>query len=170
MPDPTEDGPDYKLLRSDPKRFLAIVQDQVRRHPTDSIGYFRRHHAWERLGRKDLALKDIDHCLSLKPTCIRFLARGRLLRGMGRHQDAITDFNRAEAADPELWTAAMGPLCRADCYARLGNEAAALADCMRLPEDHWTPGVFGTPAGNKQEVTEKIKKIARRHSRGNKTS
>ena len=170
MPDPTEDGPDYKLLRSDPDKFLALVQEGIRWHPTASIGYFRRHHAWERLGRRDLALSDLDYCLRLEPDCITFLARGRLLRNMGRHQDAIADFNRAEAADPDLWPAALGPLCRADSYARLGNEAAALADCMHLPDDHWAPGVFGTPAGGKQEVTEKIREIARKHSRGNRTS
>jgi tetratricopeptide (TPR) repeat protein len=164
MPGRSEDGPDHTLLRSDPDRYLALVQTYVQEHPSDPVGYFRRHHAWERLGRRDLALKDLDHCLRLEPDWITFLARGRLLRDMGRYENAISDFNRAEAADPEAWPTALGPLYRADCYARLGNEAAALADCARLPDDHWTPGVFGTPAGDKHEVTAEIREIARRHS------
>ena len=166
MRDPKDDGPDYKLLRSDPEKFLAMVQDHIRRYPRDPIGYFQRHHAWEKLGRKDLALKDLDYSLELEPHWATFLSRGCLLRGMGRYEDAIADLNRAETADPEVWPTAFGPLYRADCYARLGNEAAALADCAQLPEDHWTPGVFGTPAGNKHEVTTKIGEIARRHRRG----
>jgi tetratricopeptide (TPR) repeat protein len=165
MPDAKDDGPDYKLLKSDPERFLAIVQDYVRQYPTDPNGYFRRHHAWERLGRRDLALKDLDHSLRLEPHWVTFLSRGCLLRELGRYDDAIADFNRAEAADPESWPMALGPLYRADCHARQGNEAAALADCARLPDDHWTPGVFGTPAGDKQEVTAKIREIARSSKR-----
>ena len=161
MANSQDDGPDYKLLKSDPHRFLALVQEHVRQRPSDPIGYFRRHHAWESVGRRDLALKDLDHCLSLEPDWITFLARGRLLRDMGRYRDAIADFDRAEAANPESWPTALGPLYRADCHARLGNETAALADCARLPDDHWTPGVFGTPAGDKQQVTTKIRDIAR---------
>ena len=158
-----DDGPDYKLLKSDPQKFLALVQEQIRQNPGDPIGYFRRHHAWESLGRPDLALKYINHSLSLEPHWMTFLERGRLLRDMARYRDAIADFDRSEVADPESWSTSVAPLYRADCHARLGNETAALADCARLPDDHWTPGLFGMPAGNKQEVTAKIREIARQH-------
>lgn len=53
-----------------------------------------------------------------------------------------------------------GPLFRADCHARLGDEAAALADCETMPDDHWTPGLFGTPVGTKQEVAAELRRRA----------
>jgi len=30
-----DDGPDYKLLKSDPQKFLALVQEQIRQNPGD---------------------------------------------------------------------------------------------------------------------------------------
>ncbi len=35
----------------------------------------------------------------------------------------------------------------------------SLADCATLRDDHWTPGVCGAPAGNKDEVTEEIRRL-----------
>ena len=54
----------------------------------------------------------------------------------------------------------------ADCHARLGNLEAALADCAALRDDHWTPGVFGAPAGTKAEVTAEIRRLALALRRG----
>ena len=53
---------------------------------------------------------------------------------------------------PELWPYEFGPLFRADCYARLGNEAAALADCETLPNNHWTPASLVPPAETSRRV------------------
>jgi hypothetical protein len=79
---------------------------------------------------------------------------------MGRYQEAIGDFNKSEATDPEAWKGEFGPLLRADCYAHLGDVENALADCAALRDDHWTPGPLNLPAGTKSDVIAEIKYIA----------
>jgi hypothetical protein len=54
----------------------------------------------------------------------------------------------------------MGILYQADTHARLGNEAAALGCCARLPEDFWTPGPDGAPSGGKADIANKLSQIA----------
>jgi len=51
-------------------------------------------------------------------------------------------------------------LYEADSHAHLGDEASALDCCSRLPENHWTPGLDGAPAGNKAEVAAELRRIA----------
>jgi hypothetical protein len=87
-------------------------------------------------------------------------AKGGVLHAMGQYREAIVCLNRCERMEPERWAEALGPLIRADCHARLGNEAAALADCDTLSDDHWTPGMFSLPAGNKQEVAAELSQRA----------
>jgi hypothetical protein len=53
-----------------------------------------------------------------------------------------------------------GLLFQADAHARLGNEAAALAYCARLPDDFWTPGIEGAPGGKKAQIAEELRRIA----------
>ena len=70
-------------------------------------------------------------------------------------------FGRGEALDPALWEAdAIGPYFQADVYARLGDEASALAHCARLPDDFWTPGLDGAPAGGKAQIAEELRRRA----------
>jgi tetratricopeptide (TPR) repeat protein len=150
----------FRLLRTDPEKFLALTNKLVDQHPDDANAYFSRHSAWSHLDRPDLALADLDKSLALEDHFVTHRARGRLLHGMARYNEAIASLNRCERMEPESWPEALGPLIRADCHARLGNETAALADCGTLPDDHWTPGVFDLPAGDKQEVTAEIRRRA----------
>ncbi len=158
----------HDLLRSDPERYLALANAFVRQNPSHPDGYFSRHYAWMSLGRPDLALEDLDKSLSLEPHHVTLRSRGNVLRRLGRYAEAVDDFNRSEALDTTAWKEAYGPLFRAECHARLGNEAAALADCAQLPPDHWTPGLHGAPAGTKAEVIAEIRSLAasaKRHQR-----
>jgi hypothetical protein len=150
----------HGLLRTEPQRFLALVDQLIQQDPSNPHPYFSRHNAWMRLGRPDLALRDLDTSLRLKSRHGAFEARGNVLRALGRHEEAIKDFDRSEAMDPERWADGFGSLFRAECHARLGNEQAALADCRRLRDDHWTPGLLGAPAGNKSEVIAEIRRLA----------
>lgn len=150
----------HELLRSDPRKYLALADELVRQNPSDSRAYWDRYMAWHKLGRKDLALKDLNKSLELKHSHVKLHARGELLHALERYPEAIKDFDEAEALDPEFWIGSFGPLYRADCHARLGNEEAALADCARLPEKHWTPGLDGTPKGDKQQVIAEIQRRA----------
>ena len=106
--------------------------------------------------RLDLALADLEKSLTLEDHFVTHRARGNILRRLGRYAEAIDAYNRSEQIAPDEWTSGFGPLFRADCHARLGDEAAALADCDALPDDHWTPGMFGTPAGTDQEVAAEL--------------
>lgn len=150
----------FHLLRSDPAKYLEMANQLVRENPDDRHAYFSRHQAWAQIGCRDLALADLDKSLSLEPHYVTHRARGKILRDMGRYREAIDAFNRCQEMDPIAWVNALGPLLRADCYANLGDEDAAIADCMSLRDEHWTPGIFGTPAGNKLEVATELRRIA----------
>ena len=150
----------HGLLRSDPERYLALANAFVHQNPSHPDGYFSRHHAWMRLGRPDLALEDLDKSLSIERHHVTLRSRGNVLRRLGRYAEAVDDFDRSEALDPTAWRQAYGPLFRAECHARLGNEAAALSDCDQLYSDHWTPGVRGALAGTKVEVIAQVRRLA----------
>ncbi len=104
--------------------------------------------------------EDLNKSLTLEQHPITLKARGILLCDLGRYREAVRDFDQVEAPDPDLFVDSWCLLFRADCHARLGNEEAALTDCARLAENHWTPGLFGAPAGNKQEVMAEIRRLA----------
>jgi tetratricopeptide (TPR) repeat protein len=112
------------------------------------------------LGHPERALADLDKSIELENRPAPHEARGRVLQDLGRYREAIEAYDRCERLDPTQWKGGFGPLFRADCHARLGDEAAALADCETMPDDHWTPGLFGAPAGTKSEVAIELRRRA----------
>jgi hypothetical protein len=42
----------------------------------------------------------------------------------------------------------------------LRDEASALDCCARLPDNFWTPGLDGAPAGGKAEIADELRRIA----------
>jgi tetratricopeptide (TPR) repeat protein len=151
----------HKLLRSDPQRFLEVVNGWISENPLNPHAYFNRHMAWMNIGEPRRALEDLNTVIRLDPEPVAFHSRGQVYRHIGEYQKALEDFGRGESIDPAQWQDdAFGLLYQADCHARLGNEAAALAYCARLRDDFWTPGLEGGPAGNKAEIAEKLRQIA----------
>ena len=153
----------HELLRSDPQRYLRIVNRWIAEDPKDSSAYFSRHFAWEKIGAPREAIDDLNKVAELepKPQPITFLARAHIYRHLGEYQKAIEDFNRAEAIDPVEWRdSAFGPFFQADTHARLGDEAAALAYCALLPDDFWTPGFEGAPGGGKAAIADELRRRA----------
>ena len=150
----------FHLLRSEPEKYLAMAEELVRADPESPNGYWSRSLAYETLQQYELALADLNKVLSIEQKWIVYESRGNILRMLDRHREALDDFNRAEAIDPNDWNGGFGHLFRADCHAHLGNEKAALQDCAALRDDHWTPGILGAPAGNKEQVTAEIRRIA----------
>jgi tetratricopeptide (TPR) repeat protein len=149
------------LLRKAPEKFLAVVDEFIRAYPQHAGGYFNRHFAWARMGHFDKALDDLRTALKLNPNAAKFDALGKIYYRMGRFADAIEALNQSAALDPHTWAHSPSPLFRADCHARLGNEAAALEDCKSLPDDHRLPyGLFGVPKGDKREATAEIRRRA----------
>jgi tetratricopeptide (TPR) repeat protein len=148
-------------LRSDPQRYLRIVEERLQRDPDSPDAYFDRHFAWMRLGQPRRALDDLNKVVALAPSQSAFMSRGEVYRHLGQYEDALQDFGRAEAMDPHEWELQeFGPFFQADCHARLGQEAEALAHCARLPDDFWTPGIFGAPSSGKTQIAEQLRQMA----------
>jgi hypothetical protein len=57
----------HKLLRSDPDRYLQIVNGWIADNPTNSHAYFDRHFAWMELGEPQRAIADLDMVIQLDP-------------------------------------------------------------------------------------------------------
>jgi tetratricopeptide (TPR) repeat protein len=149
------------LRRADPERYLEIVNEWLRQNPRNAQAYFRRHFVWLDFGHPQRALNDLDQVIALAPTQAAFYARGIVHRHLGDHAAALADFRRGEAIDPQEWEdAGITLLDEADSHARLGNEARALDCCARLPDNFWTPGLDGAPAGTKAEVADELRRIA----------
>jgi|SRR5579883_2443543 len=152
---------EHEILRKDPDKYIQMISEFIRQDPNDPTEYFSRHHGWAALGRFDMALNDLNQSIKLRDDAMARLVRGSLLTRIGRYQEALEDFNRAEEMAPEHWVDRRGPFRRADCYARLGNEVAALTDCECLPDGFWSPGIHGEPGGNKAEIIAEIRRRAR---------
>jgi tetratricopeptide (TPR) repeat protein len=151
----------HELLRSDPQRHLQIVTKWIAENPANSHAYFDRHFAWLELGEPQRAIADLEMVIQLDPKPVAFWSRGEVYRRIGEYEKALEDLDRAEAINPAQWTEdAFGLLVQADCHARLGNEAAALACCARLHDDFWTGSIEGAPGGSKAEIAEKLRLIA----------
>jgi len=151
----------HKLRRSDPQGYHHVVSEWIRQNPKNSHAYFERHFVWMDLGEPHRALDDLNKVIELAPEPVGFISRGEVYRFLGEYEKAIEDYNRAEAINPAEWRE--NPfilLYQADAHARLGNEAAALACCARLPDDFWTPGMNNTPSGGKADIAEKLRSAA----------
>lgn len=152
----------HELLRSDPQAYLRVTSDWINKNPANSQSYFDRHFAWMKIGKPRRALDDLNKAVELNPDVAQFLFRGEVYRHLGEYAKALEDFDRGEAIDPDRWEKdiVFGLLFQADAHARLGNEAAALACCARLPDDFWTPGLNGAPSGGKGEIANKLRRMA----------
>ena len=157
----------HKILRSDPQRYLRIVDEWIQDNPNNSNAFYDRHQAWMRIGEPRRALEDLNKAIELRADQSAFVARAGVYRHLGEYEKALDDYRHGEAIDPAQWEEdAFGLLFQADVHARLGDEGSALACCGRLPEDFWTPGPHDAPAGNKVAVAERLKLIAAEARRG----
>jgi tetratricopeptide (TPR) repeat protein len=150
----------FDLLRTDPERYLALCNEYVQQCPSDPGAYFSRNQALNRLGQKELALKDLDKSLALEDNGTVRLARAELLARLDRYRDAIEEFDRAEAMYRQTFADHGAAQYRAYCHAKLGDEESALADCALLPDDHWLPTIRGLPGGTKDELIATMREIA----------
>jgi len=158
---PEEILEDHKILRSDPQRYLQMINDRIAANPNSPHGYFSRHQAWMRLDQPTSALADLDRSIALDPKPTAFWSRANVNRHVGEYEKAIEDYSRREAIDPEQWSRDAFPLIyQADTYARLGDEPMALAYCARLPDDFWTPGHHDLPPGGKIEIADELRRRA----------
>ena len=151
----------HKILRADPHRYLRIVNNWLNENPENAHALFERHLAWMETGEPKRALDDLNRAVELDPDMAAFFSRGLVHRHLGQYQQALKDFACGEAIDPKQWeNDVFGLFYQADTHARLGDEAAALAYCARLPDDLWTPGVYGAPGGGKADIADKLRRTA----------
>lgn len=151
----------HKILRSDPQRYLRIVNEWIQDNPENHHAYFERHFGWMKIGEPLRALGDLNTAIELKPDMVSFMSRGEVYRHLGEYEKALEDFDRGEALDPQQWQEdVFGLYYQADTHARLGNDSAALSCCARLPDDFWTPGIHGAPAGGKAEIADTLRCMA----------
>jgi tetratricopeptide (TPR) repeat protein len=155
---PKEIDAQLQLLFTEPERYIALKSREISEDARDSHAYFGRYQGWLRLGNLEQALADISASIALEEQPISYLCRGEVLCRLGRYETALEDFNKGEQLDPVGWPDLWGPLHQADCHSRLGHATEALAACTKLKDDHWTPGLDGTPAGNKQEVIAEVRR------------
>lgn len=160
-PTPEQFKAEFDLLWNEPEKYIELISDRIRRNPAEASHYSSRARAWKRLGDFDKALEDFSKSIALKDRLMARLSRGCVLVRLGRYREALADFDRAESVEPESWVDCWGPFYRADCHAKLGDEASALADCARLPDKFWSPGIYGEPGGNKAEITAQVQRRAR---------
>jgi tetratricopeptide (TPR) repeat protein len=151
----------HKLRRSDPQHYLHVTSEWIEQNPKNSHAYFERHLAWMDLGEPQLALADLKKMIELEPEPVGFVSRGEVYRFLGEYEKAIADYDRAASINPAEWQEnPFALLYKADAYARLGDEAAALGCCADLPDDFWTPGTNNTPSGGKADVANKLRQVA----------
>jgi tetratricopeptide (TPR) repeat protein len=150
----------HRLLRTHPEQYLRIAEDAIRRYPDDPEGYEDCVYYWIRFKQYDYALSDMTTVVALEDSCLNRSLRATVLRLLGRYQDAIDELDLAERMDTTNVLVNLLNIDRAACYAHLGNLEAALADCARLPDDHWLPGIHGAPGGTKSEIIETIHRLA----------
>jgi tetratricopeptide (TPR) repeat protein len=150
----------HKILRTDPQRYLQIVNSWIDENPQSSHAYYDRHLAFMNLGEPHLGLADLNKAIELAPNPSKFEARGDVYRYLGEYERALQDYQHGEAMNPTEWAQGYGLLLQADCHAQLGHERAALACCARMPDDFWTPGIDGAPAGDKVAIADKLRAIA----------
>jgi len=151
----------HNILRSDPQRYLRIVNSWIDENPQNAHALFERHFAWMKIGDPRQALLDLNNVVELDPDMSAFFSRGLVHRHLGQYDQALEDFGHGEAIDPKQWeNDVFGIYYQADTHARLGNESAALACCARLPEDFWTPGIHSAPAGGKAEIADALRRMA----------
>src|SRR5271154_7002702 len=151
----------HDIRRTDPQRYLKIVDGWLSENPNSHVAYFGRHFAWMNLGEPRRALEDINKVLELAPDALGYFSRAEVHKHLGDYQMALDDFARSESMIPEEWQdLGFGLLQQADCHARLGDEGKALACCARLTDDFWTPGLHDAPAGDKAAVAAKLRVIA----------
>jgi tetratricopeptide (TPR) repeat protein len=151
----------HKIREADPREALAICDDWIRDNPQSADAYFSRHQVLLDPSRTAEALDDINRSIELKPGWVDYWCRGHIHRLLGNYKDALADYLRAEAIDPERWERDALPLLyQADVHARLGDEASALACSARLYDQFWTPGHNDLPAGGKAEIDSELRRGA----------
>jgi tetratricopeptide (TPR) repeat protein len=151
----------HRILRTDPQRYLRIVNSWIEINPRNAHAFWERHLGWMKTGEPRRALEDLDKAIELDPDPVAFRSRGEVHRHLGEYDKAVEDFSRGEAIDPRQWEDdVFGLYFQADTHARLGNEAAALACCARLPDDFWTPGIHGAPGGGKADIADTLRLTA----------
>lgn len=107
----------------------TLWTDVIEKYPRKIwISYNNRGNHYQATGRLDLALKDLDLVVKLKPTALTLSNRGATYRNLGRHEEALTDFNRSIELDPDYYKSFIN---RGNVLLDLNRNEEALKDFNR---------------------------------------
>ncbi|HUN51517.1 MAG TPA: tetratricopeptide repeat protein [Candidatus Sulfotelmatobacter sp.] len=139
---------------------LALCDEAIRQQPDQPHGYQRRGGTLRQMGRLNEALAGFNKLVELVPDReYAYYGRGTVLFELGRYAEAVADYSRSAELDHDQFFGAVNYLYRAECYFRLGDYEAALADCARVPDDFDFPGFRNRPNGSKQLIIDDIERI-----------
>ena len=140
----------YRTLK-DSERALEAFEQAIKLDPADLPARFNRAATLQDLRAFDQAVEEYGELVRLSPNAETFFNRGACLQKIGRQIEAINDFKRAIAIDPNLAEA----FCNLGLAHRtLGNLSAALSAYDRaieiapsMVEAHCNKGVALKEAG-----------------------
>jgi tetratricopeptide (TPR) repeat protein len=149
------------MLESDPEGLVEMMNELIRENPDSPHYHWDRHLAWMALGDPWRALDDINKSIKFGTDPWTYMWRGEVYRYLGDYVAALEDYARIEA-EGLLSSDTVGNwlLCQADCHARLGDEAAALACCARMPDDFVNTDMKNAPAGDKEDIAAELRRLA----------
>jgi tetratricopeptide (TPR) repeat protein len=75
----------HKILRSDPQRYLSIVNNWIDENPENAHALFERHFAWMKIGVPRRAIEDLNKAVELNPDMSAFFARALVHRHLGQY-------------------------------------------------------------------------------------
>jgi len=94
----------HNIYRSDPRKYVSLMDERIKKDPDDSTLYSQRHDGWRKLMEWDKALSDINRSIELRPHPVTLVKRGNLHAEFGEHAEALNDYARAERlTTPEPW-------------------------------------------------------------------
>lgn len=111
--------------KHEPDAALDDYGEAIRLDPENFIAYALRSELYGEAGKDDLALKDLNRVIELKPRADYFNNRGTYFRKLGQLDRAIEDFDRSVALDPKYHVAYWN---RGLAYQDKGDKERAAAD------------------------------------------
>ena len=105
---------------------FAIWDDNVRRGPPNHRAYNNRGNAYLARGQPDVAVRDYDKAIDLKPGDAKaYNGRGSAYSALGRYDEALRDYDQAIKLKPDFADAYSG---RGSVHAAQGQVDAAIKD------------------------------------------
>jgi tetratricopeptide (TPR) repeat protein len=114
----------FELEENNLKKALLYVNKAINLKPNYADAFANRGNIYSQTGQNDLAFKDFEKAIKLKPHADAYFNRGNLYMQTAQFNNALNDYSQSIKlkASPDAFTN------RAFCYLQLNNESKALQD------------------------------------------